>query len=66
MVRRKKAVSNPITMVAKWHIWAQPSTHYTRHADMLGADIIQCNQYIRWPERDTRLSIIYLIWYRLC
>ena len=65
MVCRKKAVSNLITMVNKQHIWAQPSTHYARHTDMLGANVIRCNQYTRCPERDTRLSIIYLIWYNI-
>jgi hypothetical protein len=36
--------SNPITMVNKRHIWAQPSTHDGRHANMMGADVVRCNQ----------------------
>ncbi len=38
-------VRNPITMVNKRHIWVQPSTHNGRHAIMLGADVVRCNQY---------------------
>ena len=33
-------------MVNKRHIWAQPSTHDGRHANMLGADVVRCNQYM--------------------
>ena len=46
IVRQKKAVSNPITMVSKQHIWVQPSTHDGWHTNMLGADVVRCIQYI--------------------
>ena len=52
-------------MVNKQHIWAQPSTHDGRHANMLGADVVRCNQYkvprTRYQIKNDLLNLIAAI-----
>jgi hypothetical protein len=39
------------------------SPHHERHADRLGADVVQCNQYKKGVDGYTRISKKYLIKY---
>ena len=39
------------------------STHHGRHADVLGADVVRCNQYKKGVDGYTRISKKYLIKY---
>jgi hypothetical protein len=39
------------------------STHHEQHADMLGGDVVRCNQYKNGVDGFTRISKKYLIKY---
>jgi hypothetical protein len=60
MARQENAPTNPYTMGNIGAIKFGISTHHEQHADMLGADVVRCNQYKKGVDGDTRLSRFYL------
>jgi hypothetical protein len=56
MARQENAPTNPLTMGNIAIIKFSQSTHHKRHANMLGADVVQCNQYKMGVGGNTRIS----------